>query len=177
MQFIWMMSHYSNSCYIIKQTFLKSVYKWYILLISYFQFLCVLRVITTCSRNSLHWSCMNSTTSLFTDIYDWYHLLCYTVSRHNILFQQNARALPSVASLLFKWVSLLDPQSETFCIPQSTFTLEASTSACVLVFLYDCLHPDPEGKKIKNKKIKNNPSGRLFPPCAGITVVKCKGNA
>lgn len=40
---------------------------------------------------------------------------------------------PSVASLLLKWVSLLDPQSETFCIPQSTFTLEASTSVCVCV--------------------------------------------
>ena len=154
MQFIWMMSHYSNSRYIIKQTFLKSVYKWYILLISYFQFLCVLRVITTCSRNSLHWSCMNSTTSLFTDIYDWYHLLCYTVSRHNILFQQNARALPSVASLLFKWVSLLDPQSETFCIPKVHLLWKPApvrVCVCWYFFMTACIQI-LKGKKIKNKK-------------------------
>ena len=98
-----------------------------------------------------------------TDI-TYYVTLCLTA----ISCFKRMQDPPSVASLLLKWVSLLDPQSETFCIPQSTFTLEASTSVCVcvsvclcvcvLVFLYDCLHPDPEGKK-------NNPSGRLcFPP-------------
>lgn len=31
-----------------------------------------------------------------------------------------------------------------FCIPQSTFTLEASTSECVPVTFYDSLHPNPD---------------------------------